>query len=123
MGGVFIYPTEKGGGAPPQASHRAGFFYVTTKEVFRWLTIKRIAGAVSPFAFWYEDDPEGGCIRFPTELESERMMGLPEGWTKYGIGGEEIRSAQRYKALGNAIALPCAEYIMAGICEVLGGVA
>ena len=82
-----------------------------------------LAGAVSPFAFWYEDDPEGGCIRFPTELESERMMGLPEGWTKYGIGGEEIRSAQRYKALGNAIALPCAEYIMAGICEVLGGVA
>ena len=82
-----------------------------------------LAGSVSPFAFWYEDDPEGGCIRFPTELESERMMGLPEGWTKYGIGGEEIRSAQRYKALGNAIALPCAEYIMAGICEVLGGVA
>ena len=82
-----------------------------------------LAGAVSPFAFWYEDDPEGGCIRFPTELESERMMGLPEGWTKYGIGGEEIGSAQRYKALGNAIALPCAEYIMAGIYEVLGGVA
>ena len=82
-----------------------------------------LASAVSPFAFWYEDDPEGGCIRFPTELESERMMGLPEGWTKYGIGGEEIRSAQRYKALGNAIALPCAEYIMAGIYEVLGGVA
>ena len=82
-----------------------------------------LAGAASPFAFWYEDDPEGGCIRFPTELESERMMGLPEGWTKYGIGGEEIRSAQRYKALGNAIALPCAEYIMAGIYEVLGGVA
>ena len=24
------------------ASHRAGFFYFTTKEVFRWLTIKRI---------------------------------------------------------------------------------
>ena len=82
-----------------------------------------LAGAVSPFAFWYEDDPEGGCIRFPTELESERMMGLPEGWTTYGIGGEEIKSAQRYKALGNAIALPCAEYIMTGICEVLGGAA
>ena len=26
---------------------------------------------------------------------------------------------QRYKALGNAIALPCADYIMAGIYEVL----
>ena len=58
-------------------------------------------------------------MRFPTELECERLMGLPEGWTKYGAGGNEISSASRYKALGNAIALPCAEYIMAGIAEVL----
>ncbi len=46
-------------------------------------------------------------------------MGLPEGWTKYGTNGEEISSGSRYKALGNAIALPCAEYIMAGVHEVL----
>ena len=78
-----------------------------------------LAGGVSPFAFWYEDDPAGGYIRFPTELECERLMGLPEGWTRYGVGGAEISPAQRYKALGNAIALPCAEYIMAGVYEVL----
>ena len=47
-------------------------------------------------------------------------MGLPEGWTKYGADGREICSTNRYAALGNAIALPCAEYIMAGIAEVLG---
>ena len=69
--------------------------------------------------FWYEDDPAGGCIRFPTELECERLMGLPEGWTKYGADGGEISASQRYRALGNAIALPCAEYIMAGIAEAL----
>ncbi len=46
-------------------------------------------------------------------------MGLPEGWTKYGADGMEIKSSSRYKALGNAIALPCAEYIMVGIREVL----
>ena len=74
-----------------------------------------LAGTVTPFAFWYEDDPAGGCIRFPTELECERLMGLPEGWTKYGADGREISASQRYKALGNAIALPCAEYIMAGV--------
>ena len=74
---------------------------------------------MTPFAFWYEGDPDGGCIRFLTETESERLMGLPEGWTKYGADGEEIRPLQRYKALGNAIALPCADYIMAGIYEVL----
>ena len=75
--------------------------------------------AVSPFAFWYEDDPAGGCVRFPTERECERLMGLPEGWTKYGADGEEILPAHRYRALGNAIALPCAEYIMCGIYDVL----
>ena len=78
-----------------------------------------LAGAVNPFAFYYEDDPAGGCVRFLTETESERLMGLPEGWTKYGADGREISAASRYKALGNSIALPCADYIMAGIAEVL----
>ena len=78
-----------------------------------------LASAVSPFAFWYEDDPAGGCVRFPTERECERLMGLPEGWTKCGADGEEILSAHRYRALGNAIALPCAEYIVRGIYDVL----
>ena len=81
-----------------------------------------LAGGVSPFAFWYEDDPMGGCIRFPTERECERLMGLPEGWTKYGADGGEILPAHRYKALGNAVALPCADYIMAGIAEALARV-
>ena len=78
-----------------------------------------LASTVSPFAFWYEDDPAGGCVRFPTETECERLMGLPEGWTKCGADGEEILSAHRYRALGNAIALPCAEYIVRGIYDVL----
>ena len=46
-------------------------------------------------------------------------MGLPEGWTAYGYENEIIPDGARYKALGNAIALPCAEYIMAGIAEVI----
>lgn len=78
-----------------------------------------LAGDVAPFAFWYEDDPMSGCISFPSELESKRLMGLPDYWTKYGAEGQEISSTQRYAALGNAIALPCADYIMAGISEVL----
>ena len=78
-----------------------------------------LAGAAYPFAFYFADDPGGGCVRFLTELESERLMGLPDGWTLYGADGEKISSAQRYRALGNAIALPCADYIMAGIKEAL----
>ena len=78
-----------------------------------------LASDISPLAFWYEDDPAGGCVRFPTETECERLMGLPEGWTKYGAEGESISAANRYKALGNAIALPCAEYIMGGVYDAL----
>ncbi len=78
-----------------------------------------LASAVNSFAFWYEDNPFDGCVRFLSELECERLMGLPDGWTKYGADGEKIKSASRYKALGNAIALPCAEYIMSGIFEAL----
>ena len=79
-----------------------------------------LAGDVTPFAFWYEDDPAGGHVRRLTETECERLMGLPEGWTRWGADGAEISAAARYKALGNSIALPCACYIMAGIAEVIG---
>lgn len=78
-----------------------------------------LASDVTPFAFWYADDPAGGCIRFPTEIESERLMGLPDNWTKYGENGELIPSMHRYRALGNSVALPCADYIMAGIAAAL----
>lgn len=78
-----------------------------------------LAGGMAPFAAYYADDPLGGCIRIPSELECERLMGLPDGWTQYGVDGEAISSTQRYKALGNSIALPCADYIMAGIAETL----
>lgn len=80
-----------------------------------------VAGIATPFAFYYEDDPLDGCVRITTERETERLLGLPEGWTEYGADGRTISPAQRYKALGNSIALPCADYIMAGIREALGG--
>lgn len=78
-----------------------------------------LTSGYAPFAFWYADDPLDGYIRNLMELECERLMGLPEGWTEYGADGERISSTQRYKALGNSIALPCADYIMAGIKEAL----
>lgn len=78
-----------------------------------------LASEQTAFAYYYEDDPLAGCIRYPTEAESERLMGLPPDWTKYGADGTEIRSSSRYMALGNSVALPCAEYIMAGIAEAL----
>ena len=69
------------------------------------------------FACWVEGKEEEGCIRYLTLVECERFMGLPDNYTKYGADGNIIIDSARYKALGNAIALPCVEYIMSGIKE------
>ncbi|WP_349305816.1 DNA cytosine methyltransferase [Bacillus sp. FJAT-49711] len=74
-----------------------------------------LAGSVNYFSFWYEGEENDGFIRQLTPLECERLMGLPEGWTALGNKDESISDYARYKA----IAVPCAEYIMAGIAEVL----
>ena len=56
-------------------------------------------------------------IRRLTPLECERLQGFPDGWTD--IPGAS--DSARYKALGNSVAIPCVEYIMAGIVESMGG--
>ncbi|WP_017472850.1 DNA cytosine methyltransferase [Amphibacillus jilinensis] len=78
-----------------------------------------LAGSVNFFSFWYEGKEKDGFIRQLTPLECERLMGLPEGWTAFGDQEKTISDYARYKALGNSIAVPCAEYIMAGIAESL----
>ena len=45
-------------------------------------------------------------VRRFTPVEEERLMGLPDNWTQ---GGSDT---QRYKALGNAMAQPCADFIL-----------
>lgn len=79
-----------------------------------------LAGAVNIFSFWYEGKEKDGYIRYLTPLECERLMGLPENWTELNYLGIKNSDNARCTALGNAIALPCAEYIMAGIVEALG---
>ena len=78
-----------------------------------------LARSVDLFSVWLPGKETEGRIRRLTPLECERLMGLPEGWTRYGADGEPISDYARYHALGNAIALPCADYIMAGIREAL----
>jgi DNA (cytosine-5)-methyltransferase 1 len=51
-------------------------------------------------------------VRRLTPLECERLQGLPEGWTEYGHDGKKISDSARYRALGNSLAIPCAEFIM-----------
>lgn len=80
-----------------------------------------LSGSVNMFSFWYEGKERDGVIRYVTPLECERLIGLPDGWTAYGAEGEPVSPAARCRALGNAIALPCAEYIMAGVADALKG--
>lgn len=78
-----------------------------------------LASNPTMFAYWEDGKEEEGFIRYLTPVECERLMGLPDNYTKYGADGNIISDSARYKALGNAIALPCVEYIMAGIKEEL----
>lgn len=66
-----------------------------------------------------DSDSRRELIRRLTPLECERLQGFPDGWT--AIPGAS--DSARYKALGNSVAIPCVEYIMAGIALALGGAA
>lgn len=58
----------------------------------------------------------GYAVRRLTPLEAERLQGLPDGWTN--IPGAS--DTAKYKAIGNGLAIPCVEWIMRRITEVLG---
>lgn len=79
-----------------------------------------LAGTVAVFSFWQKGFEQEGFIRKLTPLECERLMGLPEGWTKYGFDHQLISDSARYKALGNSIVLPCADFILSNVAKVYG---
>lgn len=54
-------------------------------------------------------------VRRLTPLECERLQGYEDGWTDI----EGASDSGRYKALGNSVAIPCVEYVMEGIKEVM----
>lgn len=57
----------------------------------------------------------GYKVRHLTPTECERLQGLPDGWTNLPGASDTAR----YKALGNGMAQPCADYVMQGIAEIL----
>ena len=54
-------------------------------------------------------------VRRLIPLECERLDGFPDDWTRYGASGKEMSDTTRYEALGNSIAVPCADRVFAGI--------
>jgi DNA (cytosine-5)-methyltransferase 1 len=51
-------------------------------------------------------------IRRLTPLECERLQGFPDGWTEYGHDGKRISDNQRYRAIGNSVAIPCVQFVL-----------
>lgn len=56
---------------------------------------------------------QGYIVRRLTPVECERLQGFPDGWT---AGHADT---QRYRALGNSVAVPCVEMVLAGIMREL----
>ena len=54
-------------------------------------------------------------VRRLTPVECERLQGFPDGWTD---GGSD---SQRYKQMGNAVAVPVVQWIINRLVEVNNG--
>lgn len=57
-------------------------------------------------------------VRRLTPLECERLQGLTDGYTDIEFEGKPAPGSRRYKALGNGMAQPCADYVIQRIMEV-----
>jgi DNA (cytosine-5)-methyltransferase 1 len=58
---------------------------------------------------------ENYFVRRLTPLECERLQGLSDGWTEYGHDGRKTSDSARYRALGNSLAIPCADSVISRI--------
>jgi site-specific DNA-cytosine methylase len=60
----------------------------------------------------------GYVIRRLTPTEAERLMSLPDDWTKYGHDGKVMSDSARYQMCGNSIVVNVLAYIMRNIAEL-----
>lgn len=58
-------------------------------------------------------------VRRLTPQECERLQGFPDDWTLYDANGKEISDSARYRMLGNAVAVPVAEWIGKRLIEAI----
>lgn len=59
----------------------------------------------------------GEILRKLTPLECERLQGLPDNWTL--LDDKVCSDSARYKAIGNGMAQPCADFVMKRVYEFL----
>jgi DNA (cytosine-5)-methyltransferase 1 len=58
-------------------------------------------------------------IRRLTPVECEKLQGLEPGYTDIEFNGKPAPDSRRYKALGNGMAQPCADFVIRRIAEVV----
>ena len=56
-------------------------------------------------------------VRRLTPLECERLQGYPDGWTDIEFQGKPAPDTRRYKAIGNGMAQPCADFVIQRIVD------
>ena len=67
-------------------------------------------------------NPNDVTVRRLTPTECERLQGFPDGWTAERI--DEVKGlvtqadSARYKQMGNAVAVPCVEWIVNRLVEI-----
>lgn len=54
-------------------------------------------------------------LRWRTPLESDRLMGWPDDWTRFGASGKGMSDAARYRMTGNGIVAPVARWLAEGV--------
>ena len=54
---------------------------------------------------------DGYVVRRLTPTECERLQGFPDGWTDIEYRGKPAPDGQRYKALGNSMAVPVIRWL------------
>lgn len=66
-------------------------------------------------------DEQKYLVRRLTPVECERLQGLPDGFTDIEFKGKPALDSKRYKALGNGMAQPCADYVIKQIVRFVNG--
>lgn len=58
-------------------------------------------------------------VRRLTPVECERLQGLPDNFTDVECNGKPASDSARYKAIGNGMAQPCADFVLGQVVKTL----
>jgi DNA (cytosine-5)-methyltransferase 1 len=66
-----------------------------------------------------QHDDDHDVLRRLVPIETERLMGWLDDWTRYAADGSEISDTQRFKMCGNGVASPVARWIGEHLMPIL----